>query len=402
MMKKNNAKRNNVSKTLGIMASKTIVPKSVKSACGKGKKSVKGSNRRSKKSIKAAESYGWVVESWEAGEAYDLAAEYFGVEDINQQIVDCISSDELASCLAYIFRMNDFREWDDFKERNDNSDDEEDVYELPDADVKLSLNELIDYVRSNITTLTYDDLNEASDMLNDEYRIYKASAVLQSTEMFKALDSILDEISNEMDRRDAEDVAESVRVKGKKAVRASKLRKGRSKKSIKAARLTIDFGQYKPWSGAVDTWENLERFDKVDLLEQILDDTYYDENAGEAVLSETELNDLLWFEPETVYEWVGLYYDDNTGEVSDEPFDNDYDEDDEIEESVRAKGRKSVKASSEPLSTSEKKACIDQIAYDYGVSKKQATEWYNSYSDERRRLILDGGKASAKKSFYND
>lgn len=316
--------------------------KSVKSACGKGKKSVKASSRRSKKSIKAAESYGWVVESWEAGEAYDLAAEYFGVEDINQQIVDCISSDELAACLAYIFRMNDFREWDDFRERNDNSDDEEDVYELPDADVKLSLNELIDYVRSNITTLTYDDLNEASDMLNDEYRVYKASAVLQSTEMFKALDSILDEISNEMDRRDAEDVAESVRIKGKKAVKASKLRKGRSKKSIKAARLTIDFGQYKPWSGAVDTWDNLERFDKIDLLEQILDDTYYDETAGEAVLSETELNDLLWFEPETVYEWVGLYYNDSTGEVSDEPFDED---DDEIEESVRAKGRKSVKAS---------------------------------------------------------
>lgn len=235
--------------------------KSVKSACGKGKKSVKSACGKGKKSVKAAESYGWVVESWEAGEAYDLAAEYFGVEDINQQIVDCISSDELAACLAYIFRMNDFREWDDFKEHNDSSDDE--------------------------------------------------------------------------------DIEESVRAKRKKAVKASKLRKGRSKKSIKAARLTIDFGQYKPWSGAVDTWENLERFDKIDLLEQILDDTYYDENAGEAVLSETELNDLLWFEPETVYEWVGLYYDDNTGEVSDEPFDSDDDyEDDDIAESVRVKKTK--------------------------------------------------------------
>ena len=280
--------------------------KSVKSACGKGKKSVK-----------AAESYGWVVEESEAWDAYEAACDAWGKEYVDGQIVSGLSTDELAASLAFMFRMND-----------------EDPYHGND---------------------------------------------------------------------DEDEIEESVRGKGRRPVKASKLRKGRNRKAVTAARLTIDFGQYKPWSGAVDTWDNLERFDKIDLLEQILDDTYYNEAAGEAILSETELNDLLWFEPETVYEWVGLYYNDETGEVSDEPFDDDYDDkDDEIEESVRAKGMKSVKASSKPLSTSEKKACIDQIAYDYGVSKKQATEWYNSYSDERRRLILDGGKASAKKSFYND
>lgn len=221
--------------------------KSVKSACGKGKKSVK-----------AAESYGWVVEESEAWDAYEAACDAWGKEYVDDQIVSGLSTDELAASLAYMFRMND-----------------EDPYHGND---------------------------------------------------------------------DEDEIEESVRSKGRKSVKASKLRKGKNRKAVTAARLTIDFGQYKPWSGAVDTWDNLERFDKIDLLEQILDDTYYDENAGEAVLSETELNDLLWFEPETVYEWVGLYYNDSTGEVSDEPFDVDED-DDEIEESVRAKGRKSVKAS---------------------------------------------------------
>jgi hypothetical protein len=70
---------------------------------------------RNRRRITAAESYGWVVESYEANEAYDLAAEYFGEEDLNAQIVQSLGSDELAACLAFIFRMNDFREWDEYK-----------------------------------------------------------------------------------------------------------------------------------------------------------------------------------------------------------------------------------------------------------------------------------------------
>ena len=90
--------------------------KSVKSACGK------------KKSVKAAVDGGWEVPDHLAHEAYDLAEEYFGTEDINQQIVDALSDTELAENLAFIFRMNDFREWDDYLEENypENEDDEDD------------------------------------------------------------------------------------------------------------------------------------------------------------------------------------------------------------------------------------------------------------------------------------
>lgn len=96
------------------------------------------------------------------------------------------------------------------------------------------------------------------------------------------------------------------------------------RKTVTAAKIYTDgFGNYTPWSGAKDTWNNLERFDKLDALEAFIDEMYYNDNLGEGVISETGLNDLLWFEPETVYEAVGLYYNPDTGEVSDEPFDEE-------------------------------------------------------------------------------
>ena len=69
-----------------------------------------------KRNLKEAENYGWVVEDWQAREAYDFACEYFGKEDLDDQIVGAISNEELAACLAFIFRMNDFREWDEYLE----------------------------------------------------------------------------------------------------------------------------------------------------------------------------------------------------------------------------------------------------------------------------------------------
>ena len=67
---------------------------------------------KQRKKLNEADNYGWVVESSEAREAYDFACEYFGQEKLNQDIVDAIGTDELAACLAFIFRMNDFREWE--------------------------------------------------------------------------------------------------------------------------------------------------------------------------------------------------------------------------------------------------------------------------------------------------
>lgn len=83
-------------------------------------KASRNTNRRTRP-VMAGESYGWVVDANEAYEAYEFACEYFGKEQLDADIVDCLSSDELADNLAYIFRMNDFEEW-----YNRNGSDEDD------------------------------------------------------------------------------------------------------------------------------------------------------------------------------------------------------------------------------------------------------------------------------------
>jgi len=64
-----------------------------------------------KKVLKEAESGGWVVDSSEAQEAYNLAVQEMGEDTINSAIVRCLGDETLAQCLAYIFRQYDFRQW---------------------------------------------------------------------------------------------------------------------------------------------------------------------------------------------------------------------------------------------------------------------------------------------------
>lgn len=82
---------------------------------------------------------------------------------------------------------------------------------------------------------------------------------------------------------------------------------------------------FKFWSGAETTaqriWEE-QGSEGFDQLEAILEDLYPDG------VDETDLNDLLWFDADTVYEWLGI--EDEEEEEDDE--DDDEDEDDEEEE----------------------------------------------------------------------
>ena len=76
---------------------------------------------------------------------------------------------------------------------------------------------------------------------------------------------------------------------------------------------------FKPWSGAVNTYNKLLQAGKeeefVDQLEHVF--------AGEDV-SETEINNMLWFEPEECFRLVGLDKDGN--EKCDEEEEEDEDE----------------------------------------------------------------------------
>ena len=62
----------------------------------------------------------------------------------------------------------------------------------------------------------------------------------------------------------------------------------------------LDLNSFQAWSGAKETLERIQREGKCTELENILEELYPDG------MTETELNDLLWFEPETVYEWLGI------------------------------------------------------------------------------------------------
>ena len=57
---------------------------------------------------------------------------------------------------------------------------------------------------------------------------------------------------------------------------------------------------FKAWSGAKDTLNKLIELDKCDDLEFILEDLY--PNG----MTETQLNDILWFDDEWIYETLGI------------------------------------------------------------------------------------------------
>lgn len=62
----------------------------------------------------------------------------------------------------------------------------------------------------------------------------------------------------------------------------------------------INIADFKAWSGAINTLDRIIAEDKCDELEAILEDLYPDG------INETELNDLLWFDDETVLGWLGI------------------------------------------------------------------------------------------------
>lgn len=58
--------------------------------------------------------------------------------------------------------------------------------------------------------------------------------------------------------------------------------------------------RFQPWSGAVETLQRVKDEGKIEELESALEELYPDG------MTETELNDLLWFEQEQVFEWIGI------------------------------------------------------------------------------------------------
>lgn len=78
-----------------------------------------------------------------------------------------------------------------------------------------------------------------------------------------------------------------------------------------ALKINIGIEEYEPWAGAVYTWQDIVKENKVEALDYLLDEIYPEG------IDEMTLNDILWFDDQWVYRELGM---------------NDYVEDEEEEE----------------------------------------------------------------------
>ena len=62
----------------------------------------------------------------------------------------------------------------------------------------------------------------------------------------------------------------------------------------------LDLKSFKAWSSGRDTLDRIIEEDMCEDLEFILEDIFPDG------MTETQLNDLLWFDADTVFEWLGI------------------------------------------------------------------------------------------------
>lgn len=99
------------------------------------------------------------------------------------------------------------------------------------------------------------------------------------------------------DPRDFDEL-EEIEVK-EEPVNANKVRK-HEKAINEELKVIIDFSDYKPWSGAVGTYELIKDADKLDELEAYFEELYPDG------ITATQINDILWFDGEEVLKYLGL------------------------------------------------------------------------------------------------
>lgn len=66
---------------------------------------------------------------------------------------------------------------------------------------------------------------------------------------------------------------------------------------------------FNAWSGAVETKERIIEEGKADNFDQLIEELYPDG------LSETSLNDILWFEEEWIFEMLGISDEEETDET---------------------------------------------------------------------------------------
>jgi len=63
----------------------------------------------------------------------------------------------------------------------------------------------------------------------------------------------------------------------------------------------ISMENFKAWSGAIDTLETIKEHGKIKELEEFLGQEFFEE-----IPTETQVNDLLWFDNEYIFEQLNI------------------------------------------------------------------------------------------------
>ena len=120
----------------------------------------------------------------------------------------------------------------------------------------------------------------------------------------------------------------------------------------------LDLNSFQAWSGAKDTLDRIQREGKCAELENVLEELYPDG------MTETQLNDLLWFDSEQVYEWLGIRSEEQIRkeikEAEDELTDMQSDLEDELDD--------------EELTTEERAEIIDGYQPDIDEIKERISD----------------------------
>lgn len=149
---------------------------------------IKANRKMNRRPVQAAESYGWVVDDWRAQEAYDFAIDsgWWDEADLNADIVRAISQEELAACLAFIFRNNDFQAWNEYSEGSDEEDIEESRKLRGKSTVKAnrrnrvvaakngnaSASKIKKFIEDSVNTLQTTDYTNCRLVLDDDLCLY--------------------------------------------------------------------------------------------------------------------------------------------------------------------------------------------------------------------------------------
>lgn len=136
----------------------------------------------------------------------------------------------------------------------------------------------------------------------------------------------------------------------------------------------LDLNSFEAWSGAKDTLDRIQREGKCAELENILEELYPDG------MTETELNDLLWFDSESVYEWLGIR--------SEEQIENEIKEAEEELEELQSNLKDDL--DDDELTTEERAEIIESYQPDIDEIKERIVD----LKEELSEYLIKGGNLS--------